>query len=168
MEQHFGKKPYADRDPSTLIAEGAALFADLKWNQHSTIDKKIQVFDKTMTDFGVALKGRRFDVIIPVNSTLPMQKEKTYSLVEDAQKELLIECFTREEGSSATRTMDDKVKYIGKIQISNLPPLKRSEVDVGVTFNLTREYELVVDVNLKNKSGQFVDQAKVSINTVGV
>lgn len=168
VEQYFGKKPYADRDPSTLIAEGAALFADLKWNQNSTIDKKIQVFDKTMTDFGVALKGRRFDVIIPVNSSLPMQKEKIYSLVEDEQKELLIECFTRDEGSSATRTMDDKIKYIGKVQISNLPPLKRSEVDVCVTFNLTKEYELVVDVNLKDKQGQALNQATVKINTTGI
>lgn len=168
VEQYFGKKPYADRDPSTLIAEGAALFADMKWNQNSTIDKKIQVFDKTMTDFGVALKGRRFDSIIPVNSSLPVQKEKIYSLVEDEQKELLIECFTRDEGSSATRTMDDKVKYIGKVQISNLPPLKRSEVDVCVTFNLTKEYELAVYVNLKDKKGQAINQATVKINTTGI
>lgn len=168
VEQYFGKKPYADRDPSTLIAEGAALFADMKWNQNSTIDKKIQVFDKTMTDFGVALKGRLFDPIIPVNSSLPMQKEKIYSLVEDEQKELLIECFTRDEGSSATRTMDDTIKYIGKVQISNLPPLKRSEVDVCVTFNLTKEYELAVDVNLKDKKGQAINQATVKINTTGI
>ena len=168
VERYFGKKPYADRDPATLIAEGAAQFADAKWNQNSTIDKKIQIFDKTMTDFGVSLKGHKFDPIIPVNSTLPMQKERVYSLVEDNQKELLIECFTRDEGCSETRTMSKGIKYIGQVQISNLPPLRRIDVDVCVTFNLTKEYELAVDVNLKDRQGQAIDQAKVTINTLGV
>lgn len=169
VEQYFGKKPYADRDPATLIAEGAALFADIKWNQDSTIDKQIKIFDKTMTDLGVSLKGHIFDVIIPVNSALPMQKEKSYSLVKDGQEELSIEFFTRDEGSTDISTLRDSVNYIGKVQIKNLPPnLKRSEVDVVLTFRLTKEYELDIEVNLKDKQGKSIDQAKVTINTIGV
>lgn len=168
VEQYFGKKPYADRDPATLIAEGAAIFADIKWNQNSSIDKQIKIFDKTMTDLGVSLKGHVFDVIIPVNSTLPMQKEKIYSLVKDGQEEILIECFTRNEGSTANRTMDDSIKYIGKVHIANLPNLKRTEADVSVIFNLTKEYELLIDVNLKDKRGNEIEHAQVSINTIGV
>ena len=174
VEDYFGKKPYSDRDPATLIAEGAALFADIKWNQNSTINKKIKIFDKTMTDLGVALKGagsydfRRFDVIIPVNSALPMQQEKIYSLVKDNQEELEIECFTREELSNATNIPDKTISYIGKVKIAKLPQLKRSEVDVFVTFQLTREYELAVEVNLKDKQGNAIDQSKITINTMGV
>ena len=169
VQGYFGKQPYSDRDPATLIAEGAALFADIKWNQNSTIDKQIKIFDKTMTDLGVSLKGHRFDTIIPVNSTLPMQKEKIYSLVTDGQSELLIEFFTRDEGSTAKRTMDDGIKYIGMVQIKNLPPnLKRDEVDVVVTFRLTKEYELAADVNLIDKNGKPIEQAKININTIGV
>ena len=168
VAQYFGKKPYSDRDPATLIAEGAAIFADIKWNQNSSIDKQIKIFDKTMTDLGVSLKGHVFDVIIPVNSTLPMQKEKLYSLVKDGQEELLIECFTRDEGSTATRTMDDSIKYIGKVHIANLPNLNRNEVDISVIFNLTKEYELLVKVNIKDKNGNEIEHAQVSINTIGV
>ena len=170
VKQYFGKEPYADRDPATLIAEGAALFADIKWNQDSTIDKKIKIFDKTMTDLGVSLKGRKFDVIIPVNSSLPTQKEKSYSLVKDGQEELSIEFFTRDEGSTATSTLrGDSIKYIGKAQIKNLPPnLKRAEVDVVVTFRLTKEYELEIEVNLKDNHGKAIEQTKVTIDTIGV
>ena len=168
VERYFGKKPYADRDPATLIAEGAALFADLKWNQNSTIDKKIKVFDKTMTDLGVSLKGRVFDCIIPVGSALPIQKEKIYSLVKDNQEELRIECFTRDAGSKATRTMEDDIRYIGQVLISKLPPLQQDDVDVAVTFQLTKEYELAVDVNLKNKLGCAIENAAVTIDTIGV
>ena len=168
VEEYFGKKPLADRDPSTLIAEGAALFADMKWNQQSTISKKVKIFDKTMSDFGVSLKGRIFDTIIPVNSVLPIRKEKIYSLVRDYQSELLIECFTRDENSSATRIMDESIKYIGKVKISNLPSFKQHDVDVCVTFNLTKEYELAVEVDLKDMHGNGINQTKVKIDTVGI
>lgn len=167
VERYFGKKPYADRDPATLIAEGAAIFADIEWNRNSTIDKQIKIFDKTMTDLGVSLRDRTFDVIILANSSLPVQKEKVYSLVKDGQEELLIECFSREADSQASRTMDDSIKYIGQVKISRLPPLKRSEADVHVTFRLTKEYELDIAVNLTDKKGQPIEQANVKIDTIG-
>ena len=172
VEQFFGKHPLSDRDPSTLIAEGAALFADMKWNQNSTIARKVKIFDKTMSDFGVSVqspdKWRIFDAIIPVNSFLPLRKEKVYSLVSDYQRELLIECFTRDENSSAKRITDEDIKFIGKVKISNLPPLKKRDVDVCVTFNLTKEYELAVEVNLKDRQGKEINQTKVKIDTIGV
>ena len=148
------------------------MFADMKWNQNSTIARKVKIFDKTMSDFGVSVqspdKWRIFDAIIPVNSFLPLRKEKVYSLVSDYQKELLIECFTRDENSSAKRITDEDIKFIGKVKISNLPPLKKRDVDVCVTFNLTKEYELAVEVNLKDRQGKEINQTKVKIDTIGV
>ena len=168
VKRYFGKQPYADRDPATLIAEGAAIFADIEWNRDSTIDKQIRIYDKTMTDLGVSLRDRTFDIIIPADSALPTQKEKVYSLVKDGQEELLIECFSRELGSQASRTIDDSIKYIGQVKISQLPPLKRTEADVRVTFRLTKEYELDIAVNLTDKKGQPIEQATVKIDTIGV
>ena len=171
VHRYFGKKPYADRDPATLIAEGAAIFADIKWNQNSTIDKQIRIFDKTVSDLGVTLKNRDFDVIIPAASTLPTQKEKIYALVEDGQENLEIDCFSREEGSQAANTYHDTektIKYIGKVRISQLPPLKRDEVDVCVTFCLTKEYELDIEVNLRDKQGKAIKAAAVKIEAIGV
>ena len=168
VERYFGKKPYADRDPATLIAEGAALFADMEWNQNSTIDKQIKVFENTVTDLGVALKGHVFDCIIPINCALPVQKEKIYSLVKDNQEELRIECFTRNAGSNANKTLDESVPYIGQVYITNLPPLKRTEVEVAVLFRLTKEYELEVEVKLMDKNKNEIKQTTVKIDTIGV
>ncbi len=166
VKQYFGKQPYSDKNPATLIAEGAALLADLKWNQDSAITKQIKIFNKTMTDFGVALKNHKFDTIIPANSPLPIQNKQVYSLQKDFQRELQIECYTRKAGSTASFTMKDDIKYIGKLQISNLPPLKKYGVDVFVTFNLTKEYELAVEVNLQDKQGNNIEQTQVKINLV--
>lgn len=174
VERYFGKKVYSDRDPATLIAEGAALYADMLWNQDSTIEKKIKIFDKTMNDFGVSVrtkKGQRaFDCVIPTGATLPMQQEKKYSLVKDNQTALDIECFTRDAGNTSTHipASDESIRYIGRVQISKLPPLKRDEVDVAVVFRLTKEYTLQVDVNLFDKQGNLIEQTTASIETIGV
>ena len=168
VEKYFGKPSYADRNPATLIAEGAALFADLKWNQNTTIDRKIKIFEKTVTDLGVALKGRKFDRIIQIGSALPCEHSKKYSLVEDYQQELNIECYTREPGSTASRTFDEGIDYIGQIHISNLPPLKISDTDVTVIFRITKEYELEVEVQLHDMTGAEIKQSTVKIDTVGV
>ena len=167
VKQYFGKQPYSNKNPATLIAEGAAVLADIKWNKNSTVKQEIKIFDKTATDFGVSTKGHIFDVLIPSNSPLPAQKEKIYFLVKDEQEELLIEIFTRAEGSTATRITDDSIKYIGKLQISDLPPLKRSEVLVGVTFSLTEKYELTAAVNLQDREGYSINREQVKIS-IGV
>ena len=169
VKRHFGDKHlFADRDPATLIAEGAALFADIKWNENSTIDKQIKVFDNTLSDLGVSLRGRKFDCVVPTGEALPLEREKIYSLVQDDQQELNIECYERDAGSKSLRTIDEDVNYIGRVLISNLPPLKRNAVDVIVTFRLTKEYELQVDVNLKDKQGRAIEQTSVKIETLGV
>ena len=166
VRQYFGKLPYSDKNPATLIAEGAAFLADLKWNDNST--SNIEIFNKTMTDLGVAVKGHIFNVIIPANSELPIDKERVYFLQRDEQTELLIEIFTRDEGSNATRIFDSSIKCIGQVQISNLPPLKKDEVNIWVNFSLSPEYELEVEINLKDNQGLEIEQAQVAINLLGI
>lgn len=168
VERYFGKKSYSDRDPATLIAEGAAIFADIRWNQNTTIDTKIRVFEKTMEDFGVSVRGRYFDCVIPADTELPIRQEKQYLLVQDNQEELNLEIFTRAQGSNAEVTLDDGINSIGTIHISSIPPCKRSEVDVEVTFELTKEYVLNVSVRLVDKDGNELRKAGMNIEKVGV
>ena len=144
------------------------MFAAVKWNADIIFENEIKIFDKTMNDLGVSLRGNIFNTIIPVNSPLPAEKTKIYSLVKDNQSELEIKIFVRDEGSTSTRTMDDGIKFIGKIRIGNLPPLKKDEVDVFVTFILSEQYELITDATLKNKAGEIIEQTSVEINTTGI
>lgn len=168
VERYFGQKSYSDRDPATLIAEGAAVFADIRWNQETTIDKKIRIFDKTMDDFGVSYLGHKFDCVIPVDTELPVRQVKQYSLVKDDQEELNLEIFTRAKGSNAEVTMDEDIQFIGKIHISSIPPYNRSDVDVEVTFEITKEYVLNASVRLVDKEGNEIRKAGMNIEKVGV
>lgn len=168
VEHYFGQKPYADKNPATLIAEGAAVFADLRWNQDTTIEKKIQIYEQTMEDFGVSLKGRIFDCIIPAGTALPVRNPKLYSLVKDNQEELNLEIFTRDKGSTATSTMENSIQCVGRISIKDLPPMKIDEVNVEVTFEITKEYVLNASVRLLDMQNHEVKQAGLKIEKAGV
>ena len=168
VEQYFGKAPYSDKNPATLIAEGAAIFADKKWNQNSSIDKKIAIYNKTLDDFGVSTLGRHFDCIIPADTELPVRQPKVYSLVKDNQQELRIELFTRDKGSEAQKTMDDSINYIGAIEIKNLPPARREDIDVEVTFELTKEYVLEASVAVWHRDGKPIKKSSVTIERAGI
>lgn len=168
VEQYFGKAPYSDKNPATLIAEGAAAFADKKWNQNSSIDKKIAIYNKTLDDFGVATLGHHFDCIIPADTELPVRQPKVYSLVKDNQQELRIELFTRDKGSEAQKTMDDSINYIGAIEIKNLPPARREDIDVEVTFELTKEYVLEASVAVWHRDGKPIKKSSVTIERAGI
>lgn len=168
VERYFGKKPYSDRDPATLIAEGAASFADIRWNENSSIERKIHVFETTMEDFGVGLRGNRFDCIIPADTDLPVRVPKTYMPAVDNPDQLDIMFFTRTKGSKATVTMDDAVQFIGRVYIKDIPPHNREDVDVEVTFEITKEYVLNVDVQLVDHEGNEISKAAMKIEKVGV
>lgn len=168
VERFFGKQSFSDKNPATLIAEGAAVFADLRWNQETTIEKKIRIFDKTMEDFGVSLRYNIFDCIIPSDQSLPVRQLKQYELGKDYQEVLNLMVFVRSKGSSAERTMDDGIDFIGTVHISSIPPHKKDEVVVEVTFEITKEYVLNVGVRLLDKEGNEIRKANMDIEKVGV
>ena len=168
VDEYFGKPSYSDRDPATLIAEGAAILADIKWNEDSTITKKPVIYEKTMSDFGVALKEHKFDCIIPADEDLPIRKSKIYYLSEDNQERLEVKLFNRHKGSNATRYPHNSLDCIGTVKISHLPPMLASEADVEVTFEITKEYTLNVSVVVMDKNGNEINRGASKIKKEGV
>lgn len=163
VAKYFGKQPYSDKNPATLIAEGAALVANNSWSNDKTIEDKIIIFDKTINDLGVSLKGHKFDSLISVDTSLPCKNTREYSLVKDYQEELELNLFTRENGSNAKRTIDDGITSIGKIMISDLPPLIQSDATVIVEFELTKEYILDVNVSIKDINGTIIKNKNIKV-----
>lgn len=168
VERYFGSRTsiMKDRDTATLIAAGAAAFADRKWNENSTIHQKIMVYDRTVDDFGVAYKRDagdlhyRFASLISAGEELPCKQKKPrdFSLPKDGATELPIMFFKRKAGSTAELTTDEDLSYIGKVLIRDLPPLKQAETIVKVTFELTKEYLLEAEVTIMDKDGKPVTQ----------
>lgn len=165
VERYFGRKPSADKNAATLIAEGAAIIADYMFGENHLIKMQPQVFDMTYEDFGVALEKWNYSCIIPAGTTLPATAEKKYLLVEDEQSQLNIKVLSRKsEAQEAQKTYDPGVEFLDELIMTNLPPMKMDEVDVVVRFEITKQYELKTDVTLIKKDGTVVDKGNMSIN----
>lgn len=165
VERYFGRKPSADKNAATLIAEGAAIIANAMYGENHLIKMQPQVFDMTYEDFGVALEKWNYSCIIPAGTTLPATAEKKYSLVEDYQSQLNIKVLSRKsEAQEAVKTYDQGIEYLDELIMTNIPPMKMDEVDVIVKFEITKQYELKTDVTLVKKDGTVVDKGNMSID----
>lgn len=166
VERYFGRKPSADKNAATLIAEGAAIIADAMFGKNHLIKRQPQIFDMTYEDFGVALEKWNYGCIIPAGTTLPASAEKKYSLVEDYQSQLNIKIFSRksEAKEAAVKTYDKGIEYLDELIMTNIPPMKMDELDVVVKFEITKQYELKTDVTLVKKDGTVIDKGNLSID----
>lgn len=165
VERYFGRKPSADKNAATLIAEGAAIIANAMYGENHLIKMQPQVFDMTYEDFGVALEKWNYSCIIPAGTTLPATAEKKYSLVEDYQSQLNIKVLSRKsEAQDAVKTYDQGIEYLDELIMTNIPPMKMDEVDVIVKFEITKQYELKTDVTLVKKDGTIVDKGNMLID----
>jgi len=164
VEHYFGRKPSADKNAATLIAEGAAIIANSLYGDNHLIKMQPKVFDITNEDFGVALEKWNYSCIIPAGTPLPAVKENRYYLVEDNQTQLNIKIFSRNNNAqNAVKTYDNGIDFLDEIIFKNLPPMMVNEVDVVVKFEITKQYELKTDVLLIKKDGTLVDRGNISI-----
>lgn len=165
VERYFGRKPSADKNAATLIAEGAAIIANAKYGDNFLIKMKPQVFDMTYEDFGVALEKWNYSCIIPAGTTLPASAEKKYSLIENGQSQLNIKVLSRSaEAQDAQKTYDKGIEYLDELIMTGLPYMEVDDVDVVVRFEITKQYELRTDVSLVRKDGTLVDKGNMSID----
>lgn len=173
LEQYFGKKPVSNRNLATLITEGAIIVANDIWGNDDGIGKKINIFDKTVEDFGVSIKregiyGQAFDTLIPFDTPLPCTHKKEYLLVKDYQTKLEINLYTRNKNyQNASRTDNEGITNIGKVLISDLPPLQKHECAVDVEFKLTKEYILEVEVAVKDNDGNIIKNNTIRVDKQG-
>lgn len=165
VERYFGRKPSADKNAATLIAEGASIIANAMFGENHLIKMQPKVFDMTYEDFGVALEKWAYSCIIPAGTTLPATAEKKYSLVEDNQSQLNIKVLSRNsENQDSLKTYDPGVEYLDELIMTNIPPMRMDEVDVIVRFEITKQYELKTDVTLVKKDGTVVEKGNISID----
>ena len=169
LQQYFGKAPYADKDPATLIANGAAMLADFKWGKHEGISNKPILIDFTNTTLGVGLDGHIFDSLIEAGTELPVKVTKDdYTLSRDNQPNMVIGIYTCAKGIKAKMTYDDGVDYIGEIRVVNLPPLVCNNTKVIVSFSLNKEGVLEVDARLTDNAGKEIAKGLMKIEHQGV
>ncbi|MGA1870351.1 MAG: Hsp70 family protein [bacterium] len=165
VKKHFKKVPTFNKNAATVISEGAAIVAQNEWNKvEESVGGHVTYLENTTHDFGVGLKGKKFDCLIKSGEKLPTRVEKIYSLEKDNQENLRIPVFRRIKFSNETKkTFEKGIEFVDEILITNLPPMKQTEVNVIVSFELTQDDILDVDVVIKDSSNKLIDSKDVRI-----
>ncbi len=151
LAEMFGKEPYGDIDPDTVVAAGAASFA-ATFNVPDDPDVKPQLdsslaIDNIVTlNLGIETSNRRFNKVITkgleIPTDVPLCVSKDYSTQRDNQTEMRISVF--QSSDEKEFVYEDGVTCIGEFLINKIPPKPKGAEIVTITFELDQQNLLKV------------------------
>lgn len=126
--QYFGRLVDTSVNPDEAVAIGAAIQA---WTLTSTTDAPASVLlDVTPQSLSVRTLGGWCDTLIPRNTPVPTEATKVFHTAFDEQTEVRIAVYQGESRRA------EENEPLGEFVLADLPPLKRGQVRVKVTFEL--------------------------------
>ena len=147
LESITGLKPQIDNNPDEIVSKGAALFAE-----NNKPDSSKLIIDVTPLSLGTSVSDNGidgiFDILIPANSSIPIEKKQCYSRVYEDQDSVLVDVYQGER-----RFSKDNI-FLGDVILGGLKQKKTYEQpDLEVTFRITSDGNLDVSaIDLKTKS----------------
>jgi molecular chaperone DnaK len=126
VEDFFGKKPNKSVNPDEVVAIGASIQGGVL----SGDVKDVLLLDVTPLSLGIETMNNVYDVVIEANSTIPTKKTKIYSTAQDNQPQVEIHILQGE------RPMARDNRSIGRFILDGIPPGRRGEPQIEVTFDI--------------------------------
>lgn len=139
-------KVWSNINPSTSIAEGAAMYAAYL-DDKEFFDKEIVIRTRTCHALGIRTAGNAFKEIIPANRKTPCEVKQLFTTNEDNVGALAIEIY---QGAGRTISKNSH-SHIGTIPIMDLPPKIAGELDIEVGFKVSEEQILSVTVTVEGR-----------------
>jgi molecular chaperone DnaK len=140
IKEVFGKEPKATVNPDEAVALGAAIQGSIiKGNT-----KDVVLLDVTPLSLGVEVEGGMVDVVVPRNTTIPYKKTKIYTTAQDNQQAVTIHVVQGERPMAADN------KSLGMFNLEGIPPMRRGEPQIEVTFDI--DANGILHVSAKEKT----------------
>ncbi len=136
----FGKEPNKSINPDEVVAMGAAVEAGILGGEM----KDVLLLDVTPLSLGIETLGGVNTVLIPKNSTIPIDKSRVFSTAADNQTSVEIHVLQGE------RPMASDCKSLGKFILDGIPPAPRGVPQIEVTFDI--DANGILSVKAKDKA----------------
>ena len=161
----FGKEPYADTDPDTAIARGAAILGatmmlpdpELEQRPKEDTPEFVIDMDNIVTHhLGIEVVGGKFSSLIPKDTKIPAEEPviaaKDYVTPFDDVTELAILVFQSSE--DVEYVSSESAKCIGEFFLEGIPPKPRGEERINVEFQIDGQNLLKVKASSSSSSGE--------------
>lgn len=166
VESRFPNKITSGINPDEAVSLGAAIQGGIKSNQ-ITCEESLIVTDKCSYNLGTSIikiaDGKiidgAFDCIIPIDSSIPCSKSKTYYTAVDNQEEVRVEVYEGNEFYA-----EDNTK-IGDFILKGVPHAKagNESIDVQFDYDLNGILEVKATIVSTGKSvNKIIDNFKLT------
>ena len=157
VKEFFNKEPSKKVHPDEAVAIGAAIQGAITNNVDEPGLEKLILLDVTPLSLGLELSSGKMDFLIKKNTTIPCENTQKYKTTKDKQNKISVKVYQGE------RLLAKENKYLGKLDITNIPPKPKGQVIVEVTFSLDINGSLLVTA--KEKSGGQTSDLTIKMDT---
>jgi len=136
----FGKEPKATVNPDEAVSQWAAIqWWIIQWNVTD-----ILLLDVTPLSLAVEVEWWLAHVLIPRNTTIPAKKSNIYTTASDNQNAVTVHVVQWE------RQFAKDNKSLGQFNLEWIPPMRRWQPQIEVTFDIDANWILKVSAEEKS------------------